>query len=221
MMFFVALGLIVFAFILLRQLRVRPVPRALSLRAPVLIGLVGLLSMTSYAGSHHVGSAAWAWMIGAMLVGAVGLGVLRGISDRVWATENWVLHQGTGLTTALWILSLAAHFVGDAVGTHASGGAGLDSSSLLLYLGLTLGVQNAVVQRRGQPLWQQLGPAAGRPLGFGFTQAPGGAVFTIFGTGGMPPQGGQTSSVHHDGDVIDAEVVEDEDHGPPELQTPR
>jgi hypothetical protein len=216
-------GLVVFGFILLRQVRIRPVPRALSLRAPVFLGLIGLVAMSSYAGSHHVGSAAWAWVVGAMLVGAVGVGVLRALSVRVWSTENWVLRQGTGVTMALWIVSLAVHFVGDAVGTHASGGAGLDGSSLLLYLGMTLGVQNTIVQRRADPLWEKLGPAAGRPIGFGFTQAPGGAVFTFFNTGGMPPQGGpQTSSAHHDSDVIDAEVVEeDEDHGPPELPAPR
>jgi hypothetical protein len=229
MVFSALLGLVVFAWILLRQVRVRPVPRALSLRAPVFIGLLGLLTMSSYAGSHHVGAAAWAWVVGTMLVGAVGLGLLRGVSVNVWATENWVLRQGTGFTVALWLLSLAVHFVGDAVGTHASSGAGLDGSSLLLYLGLTLGVQTAIVQRRAQPLWEQLGPAAGRPLGFGFTQAPG-AVFTVFqtggmpfNTGGMPPRGGpQRPPTYVDGDVIDAEVVdEDEDHGPPELPAPR
>ena len=229
MVFSVLLGLIVFAWVLLRQVRVRPVPRALTLRAPVFIGLLGLLTMSSYAGSHHVGPAAWAWVVGTMLVGAVGLGLLRGVSVNVWATENWVLRQGTGFTMALWLLSLAVHFVGDAAGTHASGGAGLDGSSLLLYLGLTLGVQTAIVQRRAQPLWEQLGPAAGRPLGFGFTRAPG-AVFTVFQTGGMPfnaggmpPRGGpQPPPTYVDGDVIDAEVVdEDEDHGPPELPAPR
>ena len=223
MFFSVALGLVVLTFVLLRQVRVRPVPRALSLRGPVVLGVIGLLTLTSYAGNHHVGSAAWAWVIGAMLVGAVGLGVARGLSVRVWATENWVLRQGTAVTMMLWLVSLVIHFVGDAAGTHASGGAGLEGSSLLLYLALTLGVQNAVVQRRAQPLWEQLGPAAARPLGFGFTQAPG-AVFTFFSTGGVPPQGGPPppSSAHYDGDVIDAEVVEeDEDHGPPELPAHR
>jgi hypothetical protein len=231
MVFSVLLGLIVFAWILLRQVRVRPIPRALSLRAPVFLGLIGLLTISSYAGSHHVGSAAWAWVVGTMLVGAVGLGLLRGVSVKVWATENWVLRQGTGFTMALWILSLAVHFLGDAAGTHASGGAGLEGSSLLLYLGLTLGVQNAMVQRRAQPLWASLGPAAGRPIGFSFTQAPG-AIFTVFRAGGVPPQWGPQQSpaspaspgsfVYGDGDVIDAEVVdEDEDHGPPELPAPR
>ncbi len=218
----VALGLVVLVFVLLRQVRVRPVPRALSLRGPVVLGVIGLFTLTSYAGNHHVGSAAWAWVIGTLVVGAIGFGILRGLSVRVWATENWVLRQGTAITMALWFVSLLIHFVGDAAGNHVSGGAGLEGSSLLLYLALTLGVQNATVQRRAQPLWAQLGPAATRPLGFGFTQGPG-AVFTFFSTGGAPPQGGaQPSSAHHDGDVIDAEVIdEDEDYGPPELPAPR
>ena len=57
-------------------------------------------------------------------------------------------------------------------GSHA-GAAGLEGASFLLYLGLTLAVQDYVVHRRALPLWAQLGPDAGRPLQVQFTLQPG------------------------------------------------
>ncbi len=134
--------------------------------------------MVSYAGGHHVSSSAWLWVLGSMLVGALGLGALRGLSMRVWASNGWVVRQGNAVTMALWLVSLLVHFAGDAGGTHA-GAAGLEGASFLLYLGLTLAVQSYVVHRRALPLWAQLGPDAGRPLQVQFTQGPG-MFFTTF-----------------------------------------
>ena len=160
-----ALGAIVLIFVLLRQVRVVPVPRAYHPRLPIILGVIGLLELTSYAGDHHVSSTAWAWVLGTMLVGALGLGALRGLSMRVWATNGWVVRQGTAVTMALWLVSVLVHFVGDAGSTH-SGGAGLLGASFLLYLGLTLGMQYYLVYRRAQPLWAAARPP-GRPTAAG------------------------------------------------------
>ena len=92
-------------------------------RLPVVLGVIGLFELFSYAGDHHVSldapgsgcSARW-------LVGAVGLGALRGLSMRVWATNGWVVRQGTAVTMALWLVSLVVHFVGDARADHAGRG---------------------------------------------------------------------------------------------------
>jgi hypothetical protein len=76
---------------------------------------------------------------------------------------------------------------------------------------------------RAQPLWNALGPDAGRPLQFHVSQGPGG-MFTFFSTGGVPPNQWDPRAERDerdDRDVIDVEVVEDDDHGPPELQSPR
>ena len=152
-------------------------------------------------------------MLGTLLVGALGLGALRGLSMRVWAGNGWVLRQGNAVTMALWLVSLLVHFAGDAGGDHA-GAAGLEGASFLLYLGLTLAVQYYVVYRRALPLWAELGPDAGRPLQVHFTQGPG-AFFATFRTPGGPPvpagaTGGRCPA-HDDPNVIDAEVVEDDD----------
>jgi hypothetical protein len=223
-----ALGAIILILVLLRQVRIRPVPRVFQPRLPLVLGVIGLFEMFAYAGDHHVAASAWGWVVGTLVIGAVGLGALRGLSMRVWATDNWVLRQGNALTMGLWLVSLLVHFAGDA-GTDHAGAAGLQASSFLLYLGLTLSVQYYVVFRRALPLWQQLGPDAGRPLQVQFMQGPG-SFFATFGGPGAGPAGwgaqGQAQSPSgsgtHDETIIDAEVVEDDDdHGPPELHAPR
>jgi hypothetical protein len=199
---------------------VRPVPRVFQPRLPVVLGVIGLFEMFSYAGDHHVSSTAWLWVVATLVVGALGFGVLRGLSMRVWTGNGWVLRQGSAVTMALWLVSLLVHFAGDAGQSHA-GAAGLEGASLLLYLGVTLCAQYYVVYRRALPLWGQLGPGAGRPLRVQFTQAPG-AFFASFGSGSAPGPTGWGPPGAADGDVIDAEVVDDdEDHGPPELHAPR
>jgi hypothetical protein len=239
--FLYAVGALILVLVLLRQVRVRPVPRVFQPRLPLVIGVIGLFEMFGYAGDHHVSSAAWLWVAGTLVVGALGLGVLRGLSMRVWTGNGWVLRQGGAVTMALWLVSLLVHFVGDAGQGHA-GAAGLEGASFLLYLGVTLCVQYYVVYRRALPLWGQLGPDAGRPLRMQFTQSPG-AFFATFGGGpggpagpagwGQSPGQGQAASGSGSGsgsgggsfaddpNVIDVEVVEDDDdHGPPELHAP-
>jgi hypothetical protein len=233
-----ALGALILVLVLLRQVRVRPVPRAFQPRLPIVIGVIGLFEMFSYAGNHHVSSTAWLWVLGTLVVGGIGLGVLRGLSMRVWTGNGWVLRQGNAITMALWLVSLLVHFVGDNGQSHA-GAAGLEGASFLLYLGVTLSVQYYVVYRRALPLWAQLGPDAGRPLAVQFTQAftqSPGAFFANFNgpagwgaaapgpgpaTGQGPSGRGAQSPYADDPNIIDAEVVEDDDdHGPPELHAP-
>jgi hypothetical protein len=211
-------GVVLLALVLLRQIRVVPVPRAYVPRLPLVVGVIGLFTLTSYAGDHHVTASAWGWVLGTLVVGAIGVGALRGLSTRVWDTNGWVVRQGNVVTMALWLVSLLVHFGGNA------GGGDLVGASFLLYLGLTLAVQRYVEFRRAQPLWARLGPNAGRPFVMNFTQGPG-AFFATFG-GGAPGPGGPAgwgaTPPSEDPNVIDVEVVEDdEDHGPPEIHAPR
>ncbi len=224
-----ALGTLILVVVLLRQIRVRAVPRVYRPRLPVIIGVIGLIGMLSYAGDHHVSGSAWGWVLGTTLVGAVGLGALRALSMRVWAGNGWVVRQGTAVTMALWLVSLLVHFAAG-TGGNQTGAVGLEGASFLLYLGLTLGVQGSLVHRRALPLWEQLGPDAGRPLRIDFSQGPGTFFATFRTQGGGPPGWGQGGwgqdaggpDPANDPNVIDAEVVEDDDdHGPPELHAPR
>jgi hypothetical protein len=220
MFFSYALGVIVLFFVLLGQSRIGVVRRQFRPRLPVFLGVIGLFQTIAYAGDHHVPSSSWAWVAATMVLGALGLGALRGLSMRVWASRGWVVRVATAATWLLWVVTLLAHVFGDAGGSQA-GAADLAGATFLLYLGLTLGAQSYVVVRRGEPLWAELGPDAGQPLQFHFSQGPGAFFTTVRTDFGGPPQWG-TPSQGDDPDIIDVEVVEDDDdHGPPELHAPR
>jgi hypothetical protein len=230
--FSIALDVLLAVYVLSRQRRIRRVPRVLTLRLPVILGVIGLIDLLSYTDKHHVTGTDWAWVLATLVVGAVILGAVRAFTVKIWTSDNWVFRQGTWLTIALWVLSLALHFVSD-VGAQHAGAGNFEAASFLLYLCVTYGVQNAVVHRRALPLWNALGPDAGRGVQINFGQGPGGsgAFFATFrgpgpGTGGGPGFGAsggpgfgsaQRQQQVHDPTIIDAEVVED-DEEPPALR---
>jgi hypothetical protein len=220
MFFTIALDVLVAAYILSRQRRIRPVPRVLSLRFPVILGIIGLINLLGYTNTHHhITSGDYLFVLATLVVGAVGLGAIRGTTVKIWTSNNWVFRQGTWLTMGLWVLSLALHFVSGA-GAKNVGAGNLEASSFLLYLAVTYGVQNYVIHRRCGPLWDALGPGAGQRLQVNFGAGPGGpgAFFTTFRTGGTGfAPGPAPSPPPDDPTIIDAEVVED-DEGPPELR---
>jgi hypothetical protein len=212
-----ALGVLVLIFVLLRQMSIRPVRRQLSIRTPVILGVIGLFEMFGYAGDHHPTGLDVLWVVGTLVIGAAALGAVRALTVRVWSTGQIVVRQGTALTMALWVVSLAAHLYVDGGGGH-KGASGLEQASFLLYLALTLGVQNYFVYRRGLSLWQELGPDAGRGFQFTFGTAPAGmqtffANFRNGASGSGPPAPGPAP--YGESEIIDAEVVDDDD--PPEL----
>jgi hypothetical protein len=216
MFFTIFLDVVVALYVLSRQRRIRVVPRVLGLRFPIVLGVIGLLNLLSYSNTHHPSHSDYLWVLGTLVVGALLLGAVRALTVRIWTSNSWVVRQGTGLTMALWVLSLALHFF--------AGAGNLEASSFLLYLGVTYGVQSYVVHRRATPLWEALGPEAGQRLHIDFGQAPGGAgaFFATFRGGqdfgpGFGPGFGQASSPQHDPTIIDVEVVED-DEEPPQLR---
>jgi hypothetical protein len=219
MFFTIALDVLVAAYILSRQRRIRPVPRVLSLRFPVILGVIGLINLLGYTNTHHhITSGDYLFVLATLAVGALVLGAIRGTTVKIWTSNNWVFRQGTWLTMGLWVLSLALHFVSGA-GAKYVGAGNLEASSFLLYLAVTYGVQNYVLHRRALPLWDALGPEAGQRLQVSFGTGPGGpgAFFTTFRAGGQGFRPGPAPPTPPDDPtIIDAEVVED-DEGPPEL----
>jgi hypothetical protein len=221
MFFSIAFDILVVLFILQRQRRVRPVRRVLRLTLPIFVGVIGVFQLLSYTDSHHVSGTSWLWLLGSLVVGAGVLGALRALSTRLWVSNDWVVRQGTEVTMALWVLSLALHLAVNAAAPH-HGSSSLETSSFLLYIAVTLGVQAALVHRRALPLWSSLGPDAGRRVQVNFGAMPGGAgaFFTSFrndgGAPGRAPAPSRSSSPSNDPTIIDAEVVEDED--PPQLR---
>jgi hypothetical protein len=221
MSFSIFIGVLVVAYILLRQIRVRAVPRVAAVRLPIILVVIGFFEFVSYTGDHHVSTGAYEWALGTLVVGAILLGALRAVTVKLWTANNWVLRQGTWLTMLLWGISLALHFVSD---RHA-GASNLEAASFLLYIGLTYGVQNYVVHLRARPLWDSLGPEAGQRFTVNFGQGPGGAnafFTTMFGGQGFPPPpSSPPTSAPYDPTITDVEVVDDDEgDGPAQLHRP-
>ncbi|MGP0032556.1 MAG: hypothetical protein ACLPVF_18890 [Acidimicrobiales bacterium] len=232
----IAFDVVIAALVLYRQRRIRPVPRVLHLRLPVLLGIIGLIEILDYGDGHHVSAGAFWLVIAATVVGAGLLGFVRALTVRIWPSNNWVVRQGTWLTMALWVLSFALHLTSGFGAAHL-GAAGLATSSFLLYVALTLGVQASVVHGRAAPYWDALGPEAGRRVQVTFGTGPMGAGNFFgalgdlggFGPGGFGPGGAGTGGPsraaraddpRHDPTIIDAEVVDDDvvDEPPSELR---
>ena len=224
-----AVGTLILILVLLRQVRVRPVPRVFQPRLPVVIGVIGLLEMFSYAGNHHVSSTAWLWVAGSLVVGALGVGRpawtlhARLEGQRLGAAPGQRHHHGP-------LARVAARAFRGRRRTGPRGGGRPRGGELPPLSGC-----DAVraVLRRVPPGSAALGAArAGRRTAAATAVHPVARrlLRRLHRTGrwpgargqGQPAPGSSGGSFADDRDIIDAEVVEDEDdHGPPELHAPR
>jgi hypothetical protein len=164
--FTVVLDVVVVVWVLYRQVQVRRVRAQVNLRLSAVLAVIGLIELISYAGHHHLSAKVVGVLVLSLLVGAGGFGAIRAATVHIWRDESGVFRQGTWLTMALWIVSLALHFAADWWIDAWKGPSGLASVSLLLYLGITYGVQNAVVHVRAQKLLAAAGPMGGRSAPF-------------------------------------------------------
>ena len=144
----IAIGLIVVGLLLVRQLQPRPARETSSIGLVLILAAAGIAEITKTTGSRHLTAAAVAWLAVSLMAGA-GLGAVRAATVRIWRGQDgsaW--RQGTILTAALWLIALAAHLALDTVIDHTSRISALGTSSILLYLAVTLGVQHEIVRRR-------------------------------------------------------------------------
>src|SRR6185437_16090685 len=147
-------------------IQVRRVRAQVNLRLSAILAVVGLLELISYANDHHISGKVIGVLALSMVVGAGVLGAVRAATVHRWQDADGVCRQGTWLTMALWIVSLGLHFASDWWITAWKGPSGLASVSLLLYIGITYGVQNAVVHHRAQGMLAAAGAGAGRSAPF-------------------------------------------------------
>src|ERR1039458_92609 len=138
----------VFAWVLYRQRRVRRVRLRFSTRVPVLLSLFGLAQFLHYTETHSLGAKASAVAIGSFVVGAAVFGAIRALTVRLTPLAKGVAQQATWLTIGLWVISVGVHFSLSAVVSSLHGPVGVTAASLLLYLAISLGVQNTVVHHR-------------------------------------------------------------------------
>lgn len=130
-----------------RQLTTRRVDRPAILILAVALAVLGLASGVLDT-AHLPLSVA---MLVIDLAFAAGAGVVRAASVRVWRDGHGVAwSRGTWWTVLLWIGSIAGRVglygIGAALGLHAQ------PTGALLFAGVTVGVQAALVARRGARL---------------------------------------------------------------------
>ena len=142
------LDIAVFAWVLYRQRRIRRVRLRFGTPVPILLSLFGLVQFVHYNETHSLGAEVSAVVIGSFTIGAAVFGALRALTVRLIPLPNGVARQGTWLTMCLWLISVGFHFALSPVVSSLHGPVGAIGASALLYLAVSLGVQNTVVQHR-------------------------------------------------------------------------
>lgn len=154
----IAIGLLVVGLLLTRQPQPRLAKESSSVRLVAILAVFGVIETRNAIGAHTVPVTALAWL-GLSLVAGAGMGAIRAATVRVWRAEDGsALRQGTVLTAALWLISLAVHLGLDGVIDHTSR-IPLGTSSILLYLAVTLGAQREIVRWRAARLTPTTPPA--------------------------------------------------------------
>jgi hypothetical protein len=156
------LGILVLVYIVVRQVRARPV-RSFNPRVPLILGVIGVVELVSFLKADHDKVAVVASLAGSLVLAAV-LGAVRAGTVRIWSDGGAAWSRGTWITAALWVVSLAVHLGYDYVLTGQDE-RGLGSASILLYLAVTFAVQRLIVSYRAERLGLATGP--GRASGPG------------------------------------------------------
>lgn len=147
------LAIAVVGLVLFRQLTPRQVTADAGWRLLLILGAVGVVQLGQF-----IDKSGWIGMIGiGLLAGSFGLaaifGTLRAGSMTIWQERDGSWWRRGGVTTlVLWAISIGSHFGIDALAAHLAGPAtdirGLGNATLLLYLAISLGLQNLLVGRR-------------------------------------------------------------------------
>ena len=142
------IGIVVLAWVIRRQLRAQPFTgRRIRLAAALgALGVVEVVVTTTQAGDP--GPLGWGLLVLSLVI-AAGFGVWRAATTRLWFEDGRPFVQGSRTTLVLWIVGIAAHVGLDALTPVLDPAAApMISTSVLLFVGLTLGAQFLGVSRR-------------------------------------------------------------------------
>jgi hypothetical protein len=146
------IALVVLVWVVRRQMSERRVGARRVFTVPLIMAVIGIASLVN--DKPHADKLLSATGLGLLAVGlviGVGMGVARALSQRLYWRDGVAYARGTGLTMALWLGTVALRIGMAALGAvlHAPEGTG----EILIFLALTLAVQNVVLMRRaGIPL---------------------------------------------------------------------
>lgn len=141
----IVIGVAVVILLLARQVQKRSVKEDSRPLIFLVLAVIGLVEAAQFVRSHPVGSEAILLVVASLVVAAI-FGVIRAYTVRLWRENGQLFRQGNVLTIVLWLAAIGIHFGMDAL--IDSSAKGLSTSTLLLYLAVTLGVQQVVVRYR-------------------------------------------------------------------------
>jgi hypothetical protein len=166
-MFSLVIGFAALAFILVRQLRARPLESGVVL--VIVLAILGLAETGAFlfgkdkfiafvkGQNHHLTLAvpnAHSMVIAAVgsLVLAVIMGALRAPSERLWReADGHVWRKGTALTVVLWVVSLGLHLGYDALVAHGQD-AEFGAATMDLYFAASVAAQRVTLSARAARL---------------------------------------------------------------------
>lgn len=148
----IAIAVLVVGWLLARQLQVKQVSADEPYRKMLILGVIGIVQIASFDKNHAIAASSWA-VLGLSLVSALAFGLLRGSQVHVWVDEGVSLRQGNLITCVLWLVGIAIHISIDGAGQAIAGTPdGFGSATIVLYLAVTLGVQQLVIAERANRL---------------------------------------------------------------------
>lgn len=109
--------------------------------------VIGVIDVGQYVSGHPFHGTGIAVLVGSLVV-AAGFGAIRAYTVRLWRDGGVLYRQGNVVTMALWLVAIGAHFGLDLLINHTASGSGLASSALILYIAVSLGVQQVVLLNR-------------------------------------------------------------------------
>lgn len=145
----ILIGAAVLIYVLARQVQKRTVKEDSRPLIFLILAVVGVVEAGQFIKAHPVGSEAILLTVASLAIAAV-FGVIRAFTMHLWRDNGQLFRQGNVLTIVLWLVAIAIHIGGDTlIDTSAKG---LSTSTLLLYLAVSLGVQQVVVRYRATQL---------------------------------------------------------------------
>jgi hypothetical protein len=149
----IILGAAVLALLIYGQLRSRPVNASALWRIAILLA-IGLVQTYQFLNKNHAHLLTYAAIGGSLMLAAI-FGALRASTVKLWSQDGEAWSKGNWLTALLWLVSLVAHLVYDALIVPGRAARGLGTATIVLYLAITLGFQRFLVLQRAQRM--QLG----------------------------------------------------------------
>jgi len=157
----VAIGVAVLALLIVRQVRPRRVSSS-GWRIVVILAVIGVFEVATYLKTNHDTTKTLA-ALGGSLVLAAAFGAARASTVRLWTQDGQAWSQGNWITAVLWVLALAAHLGYDYLIAPGHGKADIGTSTAVLYLAVSLGIQRLIIQARAQRLEPTLPAPGGVP----------------------------------------------------------